>query len=297
MFVTNAQFAQRHLSSFNPEGAINPHDVDQSGPGRFMDRGRFDPMKSSVQGGIFAGDVPDERPRGNVNAIQRVKSLPTGGGDFLDRLAAAESRDGAGIYSDRQNIYGERGAAGGRIGKDHERPSPAEGPNAAYSRAAKILNSHQTAADHYQQQQLSRQQAWLERQGGLSQHKDGRDGSEAAAGAKSRALQVREGYLGAQSNALHHSRQQQQQHAEALKRQEQQELMQQRAVAQQKMQQRAAIQQQQQMRHEQMQRQSAMALEQQKQQMYQHAQNDVAMKSQWARNRAAQRNGGSIHFG
>ena len=293
MFATgysDAQYANRHLANFNPDRSINPHDVDQSGAGQFKRVGKFDPMKSSVPGGIFGGEV-DERPRGNVAAIQRVKALPTGGSDFLSRLEAAEQRDGQGIYSDRAQIH----AAGGRVGK--ARPSTAETPSTAHSRAAKILNSHQSVSDHYQQQQLQRQQSWLERQGHLTSFKDGRDGGESAAGAKSRALQVREENLAAQSRGLHQSWHQQQQHAEALKRQEQQALLQQQRAMAMQQQERQAVQQQQMMRHEQMQRQSAMAVQQQQQQQYALAQNDVAIKTSWARNQAGRRNQGGIQLG
>ena len=51
------------------------------------------------------------------------------------------------------------------------------------------------------------------------------------------------------------------------------------------------------MRHEQMQRQSAMAVQQQQQQQYALAQNDVAIKTSWARNQAGRRNQGGIQLG
>ena len=93
---SDAQQYGAHYGSFNPDARLNPHDVFHTGPGQFQRVGRFDPMKSSVKGGIFGGEQefnaqPNVQP--NIEAIQRVKSRPTGGGDFLDRLALAEQRD------------------------------------------------------------------------------------------------------------------------------------------------------------------------------------------------------------
>ena len=50
---------------------------------------KFDATRSSTPGGIFGGQV-DDRPRGNVQAINRVKGRMSN--DFLERLAIAEER-------------------------------------------------------------------------------------------------------------------------------------------------------------------------------------------------------------
>merc|ERR1712216_552764 len=91
-FRTDASSYGSHMENFNPDAGLNPHDVDQTGAGQFKRVGRFDPLSSSVSGGIFGG-TPQQQQRGNVAAINRVKARANGGGDFLDRLALAEAND------------------------------------------------------------------------------------------------------------------------------------------------------------------------------------------------------------
>ena len=63
---------------------------------------RYNPTSSSVEGGIFAPVETPYNPHA-AEAAQRIKAHPTGGGygkaDFLDRLAAAEARDGEALQS------------------------------------------------------------------------------------------------------------------------------------------------------------------------------------------------------
>jgi len=63
---------------------------------------RYDPTSSSVEGGIFAGCAAPLANPNAASAQQRARAGATGGGygkaDFLDRLAAAEERDGAASF-------------------------------------------------------------------------------------------------------------------------------------------------------------------------------------------------------
>ena len=295
---TDAQRYGAHLGpGFNPDGRLNPHDVAHTGPGQFRygQSKRFDPLSSSVPGGVFAGEPQENvRPRGNVEAIQRVKALPTGGGDFLDRLALAEARDSA------RDPISQVHAAGAR--PERQRGASPRRPQSAQSRASKILNAHQTVADGYAQQQQARQWNAMQKQGlssGLSDYKTGRDGGEggAAAGAKSRGLRAQEHQLAAQAASMQSSWQQQAHSAAAQKRAEQMELAQQNALAQQKRAQQEAIRQQQAQRAMALQQQSAMGMQQQQRQLMAQEREEVAMKTQWAKNQAARRNTGAIQFG
>ena len=293
---TDAQRYGSHLAGFNPDGRLNPHDVAHTGAGQFRygQSKRFDPLSSSVPGGVFGG-APQENmlPRGNVEAIQRVKALPTGGGDFLDRLALAEARDSA-----RDPISQVQQAAGAR-----PRGASPRRPESAQSRASKILNAHQTVADGYAQQQQARQWNAMQKQGlgssGLSDYKAGRDGGEggAAAGAKSRGLRAQEHQFAAQAASMQSSWQHQAHSAAAQKRAEQMELAQQNAMAQQKRAQQEAIRQQQAQRAMALQQQSAMGMQQQQRQLMGQEREEIAMKTQWAKNQAARRNAGGIQFG
>ena len=195
---SDAQQYGAHYGAFNPDARLNPHDVFHTGPGQFQRVGRFDPMKSSVKGGIFGGEQefnaqPNVQP--NIEAIQRVKSRPTGGGDFLDRLALAEQRDEESHRSNRSNISegnvpaqlytgGESiHAAGGRIGRDRDFFNDAPRPKTAAERAARVLAAHQQVADQHQQAQQERQMHALRKQAGLNDFKNGRDGRDGSAAA------------------------------------------------------------------------------------------------------------------
>lgn len=292
---TDAQRYGSHFASqgFNPEGRVNPHDVMQTGPGQLKSVGRFDPLSSSVSGGIFGGQA-DERPRGNYEAVQRVKALPTGGGDFLDRLAMAEARDSD--RSDRQH------AAGGRLRTQEPERAKSADPNTAYQRAAKLLNAHQTVADNYAQQQQARQWNAVQKQNNFI---DAQAGGQAA-GTKSRGMQAQENYTASQAQTLQQSWHQRANQHQQLKRQEQQDLAMQTAHAERERQQRAAIQRQQAQRSQQQAQQSAMTLgrqqqhltPRQQQRLMQQEAREVAMKTQWAKNQAMRRNSsGGIRFG
>lgn len=117
---TDAMRIGSHMGAdFFPEQAHNPH----SGVGRFRDVGRFDPTKSSMQGGIFAPAEERQAPA----AVMRMRARASGGGDFLDRLAVAERNDQE-SHRNIQNIYSaEVHAAGGRPA---ERDRFANRPNA-----------------------------------------------------------------------------------------------------------------------------------------------------------------------
>jgi len=313
---SDAQQYGSHYGSFNPDARLNPHDVFHTGPGQFQRVGRFDPMKSSVKGGIFGGEQefnaqPNVQP--NIEAIQRVKSRPTGGGDFLDRLALAEQRDEESHRSNRSNISehatgnvpdqlytgGENiHAAGGRIGRDRDFFNDAPRPKTAAERAARVLAAHQQVADQHQQAQQERQMHALRKQAGLNDFKNGRDGRDgsAAAGAKSKTLAMQERNVAAQQQVMNDAWQVQAQRAEAQKRQEYEELQQQRMAAMRQQQQQEAIRRQQAQRAAAMERQSAMAAQHEQRAMMTMANEDVAMKSQWARNQAMNRNSGSRDF-
>jgi len=290
-FATDSSAYGSHqmAAGFNPDRMLNPHDVDHTGPGQFKKVGRYDPLSSSLSGGLFAPPV-DERPRGNVDAVQRVKSRPTGGGDFLDRLSAAEGRDDA--------FNAQMHAAGARPGSGR-RHAASPRPQSAYARAAKILEHHQNVADNFAEKQQQRQWNSLQKQQLLPEFRNGRASMEggAAAGAKSRTLQIQEHALAAQQAGFQQSWQQQAQQAEAQKRAELQQLHQQNAMVQQQRAQRAALQEQQQANADALRRKGAMAMHQQHQQSMAHAQQDVAMKTQWAHGQAARRNSGSIRLG
>jgi len=64
---------------------------------------RYNPTSSSVEGVIFAPAVEDSVNPEAASAARRMKANPTGGGygkaDFLDRLAAAEARDGEALQN------------------------------------------------------------------------------------------------------------------------------------------------------------------------------------------------------
>lgn len=304
-FQTDAQAYGSHMSGgFNPDGGLNPHDVMHTGPGQFKKVGRFDPLSSSVAGGIFGGgEAPAQH--GNVAAIHRVKARPTGGGDFLDRLALAEARDDAvEMHSERMHAAGARPASRGKAS-----PRPNTAPNTAYARAAKILDHHQSVADGFAQRQQQRQWTAVQKQGGLCEVQRGRDGG-AAAGAKSRSLLVHEQQVANQAATMQQSWQQQARHAEEQKHAEQRALQQQQAARQQQQAQREAMQMQQRQRMQELHGQSAMAMQmeqhqqhqqyQQQQQQRRHAaeaQREVAMKTQWAHAQAQRMNGGQIRLG
>ena len=99
MRTMNQTFDRLQVAAWDSAASQKP----AGGCSQIMDytRGRFDPTKSGVEGGIFAGctEVPAD-PRAAA-AAQRVKAMPTGGGygkaDFLDRLALAEQRDEEGL--------------------------------------------------------------------------------------------------------------------------------------------------------------------------------------------------------
>lgn len=285
-FETDAQriVNAAHFAGFNPDAARNPHDVDHTGPGQFKKVGRFDPLSSSVAGGIFGGEA-EPRPRGNVAAVQRVKALPTGGGDFLDRLALAEARD------DKQY------AAGARPRSARRGASPR--PASAYERAAQILNHHQAVADRHTQQQQERQWSALQKQTNLSDFRAGRDGGEGgtAAGAKSRSLAAHERQVAAAAEIAQQSWQQQHHRHEAQKRAEVAELQQTAAAVMRQQNKREAIQQQQAARAQALQHQSAMALQRQEQQRAAMQQQEAAARTSFAKNQAARRNSGSLRFG
>ena len=198
------------------------------------------------------------------------------------------------LYTGGENIH----AAGGRIGRDRDFFNDAPRPKTAAERAARVLAAHQQVADQHQQAQQERQMHALRKQAGLNDFKNGRDGRDgsAAAGAKSKTLAMQERNVAAQQQVMNDAWQVQAQRAEAQKRQEYEELQQQRMAAMRQQQQQEAIRRQQAQRAAAMERQSAMAAQHEQRAMMTMANEDVAMKSQWARNQAMNRNSGSRDF-
>lgn len=75
-------------------GALGVADYSKAGPAAGSQHvAKHGMLASSVEGGIFADQTVANPQQEAVS--QYRKSMPSGGGDFLDRLAAAEARDGA----------------------------------------------------------------------------------------------------------------------------------------------------------------------------------------------------------
>ena len=288
-FQTDSMNAQRWLSNFNPDRTPNPHDVDHTGAGRFKEVGRFDPNRSSVSGGIFGGqaEAMQNVPRGNVAAINRVKGRATQG-DFLQRLALAEARDGGG-----PNLYSGNDAEVHYAGA---RPQ-AKTPMTAQARAQAILEKQQAVADREAEAQRARQWNHVAKNGLLQQWQTEEDGNGMAAGGKSKTLAVQEKLYKEQQQTLAQATVQQGRQAQ-MERQQQHHQMQ--------MQQRQQQRQQQLQQRQQSAQQAAMARQQAEEQQRQHAmierqqrqaQQEQQFKTAWAQNRAKQRGSSGIQFG
>ena len=214
MMLTDQMASQQWLGNFNPDGAINPHDVDQSGAGRFREVGRFNPNASSLQGGIFA-EEQNHMPRGNMAAVQRVKARNST--DFRERLALAEARDGqtATLYSGNDDLVHYAGA----------RPQPKK-QLSPRSRRNAILNKQQSVMDKTAEEQRQRQYKNVAKNGYLAHYRDEDDGMGKAAGGKSKTLVMQQKLYEQQQQVFGRATQQQDRRTQ-IQRQQQQMQMQQ----------------------------------------------------------------------
>ena len=279
-FISDSMQSQMWLNNFNPDAGINPHDVDQSGAGRFKEVGRFNPNASSVSGGIFAGEENQYMPRGNTAAIQRVKSRPTQG-DFLSRLEAAEQRD--------EGSFQEQHYAGAR-----PQPKRQMSPR---SRAAAILNKQQAVMDKEADAQRQRQWQNVSKNGMLQSWHDGEGSGEMAAGGRSKTLQVQQRMYKQQQETMARAQADQDRTLTFQRQQQQQQEMRQQQVQrrqQQVMAQNASAHQHAMARqHAEDQQRAVVMHEQQQRQALQEQQ----FKTAWAQNRAKQRGSSGIQFG
>ena len=288
-FMTDQMQSQTWLNNFNPDAGINPHDVDQSGAGRFQEVGRFNPNASSVSGGIFGGEAEalQNVPRGNTAAVQRVKSRASQG-DFLSRLEAAEKRDGQGIdmYSGNANEVHYAGA----------RPQQKR-QMSARSRAAAILDKQQAVMDKEADAQRNRQWQNVAKNGMLQSWHDGDGGGEMAAGGRSKTLQVQQRMYKEQQQTMARAHVEQERTlAFQRQQQQQQEMRQQQAQQRQRqaMQQHASAQSMAMQRQLAEEQQRAVAMQEQQQRQ---ALQEQQFKTAWAQNRAKQRGSSGIQFG
>jgi hypothetical protein len=302
MWATDNDMAMIHrsdLRNFNPDAHHNPHDVDQTGAGRFHNPGRFNPAASSVQGGIFASEPQETQPRGNVRAINRVKARTST--DFLERLAIAEANDAGG-----PNMYSaNRHAAGARPqSRDGFHGPAADGtqPQQQMNRADTLAAKKQAAMDRAAEVQRQRQWQAVERQGLHPGRLEGWEASahEPTAGAKSKAFKAQEQVVGQQRKLLTHATIQ---HTQLQQRQHQMNAQSRaQAEAERQQAQRAQFQ-----RQRQMERQMAMEDAQRRSRVPRAQQldntqlalahHDVAMKAQWAKNQAHSHSRSGIRLG
>jgi flagellar biosynthesis GTPase FlhF len=287
MWATDQSQSQQWLADFNPDARINPHDVDQSGAGRFMEVGRFDPNKSSQQGGIFAGEAEmDYVPRGNVAAVQRVKARNSS--DFLERLALAEARDGesGALFSGNDDLVHYAGA----------RPQPKR-QLSARSRANAIMNKQQAVMDKTAEEQRQRQWANVAKQGYLTHYRDEDDGMGKAAGGRSKTLVVQQKLYEQQQQTFSQATQQQDRRAMIQRQQQHQQQAQehhQRMRQQQQAAANASAAQLHMMRQQEEERKMDVVRHEQ---MHRQHQQEQQFKTAWAANRAKQQNSSGIMFG
>lgn len=285
MMLTDQMASQQWLGNFNPDGAINPHDVDQSGAGRFREVGRFNPNASSLQGGIFA-EEQNHMPRGNMAAVQRVKARNST--DFLERLALAEARDGqtATLYSGNDDLVHYAGA----------RPQPKK-QLSPRSRRNAILNKQQSVMDKTAEEQRQRQYKNVAKNGYLAHYRDEDDGMGKAAGGKSKTLVMQQKLYEQQQQVFGRATQQQDRRTQIQRQQQQMQMQQeqhQRMREQQQAAARASAQQMHQMRMQEEQRKAEVARYEQE---VRQAQQEQQFKTAWAANRHKQMGSSGIRFG
>lgn len=105
-------------------------------------------LASSVQGGIFHEEPLAVAPE-QAQVAQFRRAMPSGGGDFLDRLAHAEARDGA------INQYAAAGIGAGERPEYHKQMTPQQKMEAATRRATATQRAAQSVADNEAEKQRS----------------------------------------------------------------------------------------------------------------------------------------------
>ena len=106
---------------------------------------------SSVEGGLFAAPPSPDAHQVAVSQYRRA-ALPAAGGDFLDRLAAAEARDA----EEASRLLGQGPAAGERREMANARITPEERLQAATLRTTQRMRAAQAAVERNAEYQHER---------------------------------------------------------------------------------------------------------------------------------------------
>ena len=154
-FPMQAASPRRMMSWSQQQSLVGLHQqINPSTPAGGMYVPRQSVTGSSVEGGLFAAPPPPDAHQVAVSQYRRA-ALPAAGGDFLDRLAAAEARDA----QEAARLLGQGPAAGERKEMANARITPDERLQAATLRTTQRSRAAQATVECYAEYQRERAMA------------------------------------------------------------------------------------------------------------------------------------------